>query len=324
MRTDRGMSRGNAALRSRRAGFTLLEVLLASLIAVFLLGGLYVMFDITIRQTQEARDVVDSSSLSRNVFNRMALDFACTLTPLPPKSGGNSTGSVAASTTNSGTSTGTTSSSTGSASTGTGTESTGTTTETIDGTTAAAADVPFQAGVVGTAQQVTMFVSRVPQALGDASIFSQIQQGSTGEGTYSDLVKVTYWMGSNGGLCRQEHPWVTADGVRNTVDPDRSDEANDVITEEVTNLSFEYFDQSAGGWVTEWDGSAFGPDGVTPLGPPRAVRVTLTVSIASSRPNQAPTEKTVKQVIPIRTAAGSSTPTILDTTTTTESTGGGM
>ena len=54
--------------------------------------------------------------------------------------------------------------------------------------------------------------------------------------------------------------------------------------------------------------------------------MTLTILIPSSRPDQPAIEKAVKQVIPIRTAPGSSTPELLDTTDTTmeSATGGGM
>ena len=307
----------------RRAGFTLLEVILASVIAVFILGGLYFLFDMTIRQTQEARDVVDSSKLSRAIFQRMSLDMACTLAPLPPKSGGNSEGSTSSSTIT----TGDTSGMTGT--TGSTDPSAGSMTESVEGTTVVAADIPFQAGVIGTATQLTMFVSRVPNALADANIFSQIvSENAPGEGYYSDLVRITYWMANGGagpGLCRQERLQVTADGIRNSTDPDTTDEASDIVAEQVTAINFRYFDASSGGWTDSWDGRNYGPDGVTPLGPPRAIEVALTLSIPSSRPNVPPVEKRVVQVITVRTAAGAATPTPLDISSTTDTTtGSGM
>lgn len=299
-----------------RRGFTLLEVLLASLIAVFLLGGLYVAFDVTLRQTNEARDGVASSNLSRAVFNKMSLDLASTLSPLPPKSGGNSSSTS---------SDGSTTSSDGSTMSTDGSTTTATTTDdTTDTSSAASADIPFQAGVIGSQTQLTIFMSRVPLALGDANTFSQvIAQTTDGSTAGSDLLRVTYWLNSSGsGLCRQERQWVTADGIRNSTDPDLSDETGDTIADEVTELSFEYFDGSTGEWLTEWDGSTAGPDGVTPTGPPRAIRVTMTLQIPSSRGEQ-PTTRTVTQVLPIRTAAGLSTPTLLDTSGTSGSTTSG-
>lgn len=303
--------------RSRRSGFTLLEVLLASLISVFLLGGLYVAFDVTFRQTQEARNLVDTAARQRAVFNKMAQDLSMTLSPLPPKSGGNSSGTAPASTSTASSATTPTATGTTGGTTATATPSTTASTDTTSSdATAAAADVPFQAGVIGSDFQMTIFVSRVPFALGDANTFARIQaQDGDGTGTGSDLVRVTYWManGGSGPLCRQERPWVTADGVRDSTDPDTSDEAGDVIVDDVTAIQFEYFDGSSGSWTNSWDGSTPGADGVTPMGPPRAVRVTLTIDLPGARPNDAHTSRTVVQVIPIRTSAGLATPPLLDT-----------
>ena len=59
---------------ARRSGFTLLEVVLATGIAVMLLGGLYVAVDMQLRLAQESRDVVQESTLSRALFDRMDND----------------------------------------------------------------------------------------------------------------------------------------------------------------------------------------------------------------------------------------------------------
>ena len=76
-----------------RSAFTLLEVLLASLIAILLLSALYFAMDVTLRQTQESRDGVDVDNLSRGVFTRIGLDLSGSLGPMPPKSGGNASSS---------------------------------------------------------------------------------------------------------------------------------------------------------------------------------------------------------------------------------------
>lgn len=278
----------------RRRAFTLLEVLLASVIAILLLGALYFAMDMTMRQTQEARDGVEIDNLSRGVFNRMTLDLASSLGPLPPKSGGNANSATPAPTAE-----------------GTAAEPTAAAAPTVDPvtgetipadpTTAAAADVPFQAGVIGTDKQFSVFLARTPDMLN----FDPNVQGR------ADLRRITYWLGANGGLCRQERPWVTAEGVRNSVDPDLTNgEDGDVIAGEVKDVTFEYFDGSS--WAGSWDGSILGPDGVTPTGPPRAVKATLTLEFAPSRPGQPPISRTVSHVIPIRAAAGTFTPTLLD------------
>jgi prepilin-type N-terminal cleavage/methylation domain-containing protein len=274
----------------RRSGFTLLEVLLASVIALLLLGALYFAMDMTLRQTQEARDGLEIDNLSRGVLNRMNLDLAGSLGPLPPKSGGNANSSTPA------------------PAEGATAEPAATMVDPVTGETvpvdptagAAAADVPFQAGVIGTDKQFSVFVARTPDSAG----FDPNVQGR------ADLRRITYWMNPNGGLCRQEKPWVTSEGVRNSVHPDTANEDGDVIASEVKDVTFEYFDGSS--WTGSWDGSILGPDGVTPTGPPRAVKATLTLEFAPSRPNQPPITRTVSHVIPIRAAAGTYTPTLLD------------
>ena len=130
---------------------------------------------------------------------------------------------------------------------------------------------------------------------------------------------MTYWISPGSGLCRQERPWVTADGIRDNTDPDYSTEATDVLASEITDATFEYFDGST--WQSSWnpDGSTMSDDGVTPIGPPRAVRVTLSFSFPSSRPNGTAYETTLVKVIPVRTAPGSLTPTMITPSTDTGS-----
>src|SRR5207248_926511 len=116
----------------RRPGFTLLEMLLASVIALLLLGALYVAMNMTVRQTQENRDAVDADHLAQSVFNRMTLDLGSTLGPLPPKSGGNELANSDTGSATAAAASGTTTTGTG---TGTATDTTGMTTGTGTGTT---------------------------------------------------------------------------------------------------------------------------------------------------------------------------------------------
>ncbi|MBX9582404.1 MAG: prepilin-type N-terminal cleavage/methylation domain-containing protein, partial [Gemmataceae bacterium] len=80
---------GGPCHRAGRPGFTLLEVLLASAIAILLLGALYFAMDVTLRRTQDGREMVEVDNLARAAFHRMGVDLAGALAPLPPKSGGN-------------------------------------------------------------------------------------------------------------------------------------------------------------------------------------------------------------------------------------------
>ncbi|MFM8274140.1 MAG: prepilin-type N-terminal cleavage/methylation domain-containing protein [Gemmata sp.] len=321
----------------RRPAFTLLELLLATVLAAILLAALYMALSVTIRQTQVIRDANEVEALSRGIFNKMTIDLSGTLGPLPPKSGGNaaaSGGTTAPATTGASTTgTAATTPSTGSAGSATTTTGSGTAAGTpatadataattdpgaTDNATAVAADYAFQGGVVGEEKKLVVYTGRVPEVFG--------RFGNPGDQIRADQRQVIYWLGPGGGLYRQERPWITADGVRNSIDPDPDSPDATLIAEEVSDLSFEYSDGST--CAVEWDGTAPGPDGVTPLGPPRAIRLTLTLQLPAGRNEFV--EKRVSQVIAVRSAPGTYTPTLIeaptdgasDTTPADPSTGG--
>lgn len=281
---------------SRRGGFTLLEVLLASAIATLLLAGIYAAFDVVLLQTQVARDEAAQADLARAVTNRLSLDLSAALGAMPPRSGGgvNSTTTASTTTGTSGTTTtsGTTSTTSSTTTTSSSSSSGSTTsTEVTDTTdpdsTPVSSDLPLQAGVIGSTQQLSLFSSRVPTWLTDKSAATDPTAVLP-----ADLRRVTYYLGSNGGLCRQERPWVTADGVRTSADPDRTTESDDLIAPEVQDFACEYLD--GGTWQSSWDGSQATTDGTSVLGPPRAIRVTLTFASG----------KRVQQVFAVRAANG--------------------
>ena len=271
--------------RTRRRGYTLLEVLLASVIAVVLLGALYAALEVTLVRMDVNRNVIVANDLSRAVFNRLTVDLSNALGPLPPKSGGDgTTGSVAA-----------TPAATTPATAADATASSATPAATADAAGSAASsgvNVPFGAGVVGTDKQLSLFLSRLPTALTDLDVIN-----ATDVALPSDLRKVTYYLATDGGLARQEQPWVTADGVWNATDPDRTNEAAEVIAPEVIDATFEYYD--GGSWQSSWDGSATAIDGTSLTGPPRAIRVTLVLEIAARGARQ---PRRVTQTIPLRAA----------------------
>jgi hypothetical protein len=268
------------------------------------MSGLYVAFDVTLSQTDTGRGVVAEADFGRAVLNRMNMDLALPVGPLPPKSGGG-IDDQADTTTMPSTSGSTTTAGTGTTGTTGGTTDTSGTTTTTDSTASAdaqstiASSIPLQAGVIGTSNQLTMFVSKVPTWLLDRTGMSTADQQ-----VVADLRRITYYIGNNGGLCRQEKPWVTADGVQNTTEPDRSNEAADLIAPEVSAMNLEYADGT--GWTSSWDGSYPSTDGTSTQGPPRAIRVTLTLDLPDN------TGKTVKKqiqhVFAVRAAVGLAVP----------------
>ncbi|MBA4189837.1 MAG: hypothetical protein C0467_17785 [Planctomycetaceae bacterium] len=279
-----------------RRGFTLLELLLATVIGSIILAGLYLVMNMTVVQTQASRDSIDAESTSRAVFNKIGLDLSSVLGPVPPKSGGTpASGSTTGATTSSTSGTPTDSSAPTVPETDTSTETTPT-----DGTEGTTQNFPFQVGVLGTSTQLTIFASRVPNIL---STPGALAQSTDTNQQPSDLVRIDYWKGT-GGLCRQERPWVTADQTGNSFSFDLSNETTGLIADDVTEVLFEYHDGTS--WVQTWEGGS----GTIPT-PPVAVRVTLSFSLTNAKGGN-PIVRTVSQTIAIRTAPGSTVPELVD------------
>ena len=100
----------------------------------------------------------------------------------------------------------------------------------------------------------------------------------------SDLRRVDYWLVTSGsqtlGLARREYSLATSSDI--DVDPSQSSEQEKyIIAREVTGLTFQFHDGTA--WQDTWDGytSKTADDG-TPMGPPAAIKVTMTVKRAGS------------------------------------------
>jgi hypothetical protein len=173
--------------------------------------------------------------------------------------------------------------------------------EPTEGEDSAAKNIPFQIGVWGTNTQLTIFAARVPEVLATPGA---LNSGTTdGKQLSSDLVRIDYWL-SSGGLCRQERAWVTSDQTGNNFTFDLSNEANSVIADEVTSVSFEYYDGTS--WVQTWEGGS----GLIPT-PPLAVKVTLVFTLPTSRGGESLT-RTLAQTFAVRTAPGSTVPELVD------------
>lgn len=287
--------------RDSRRGFTLLELLLASVIAAMLLGALYLAMNMTLEQTQASRDASDVEDLHRGVINRMNVDLSATLGPLSPKLGAvSSTGSGESDMTGD-----PTGDMTGDP-TGDATDPEMMVDPNMSETNVA--NVPFHGGIYGQMEGensvLIIFASRVPGVLSTPGALV----GGTATQTSSDLRRIAYWLGANGGLCRDERVWVTADGIGNSLAPDRSNEESNTIAEEVVAFLVEYADGS-GNWLTSWNSDT---SAAAMNGPPRAVRITMTFEFPSTRRGGQPVTKTLVQVIPVRTAPGVAVATLVD------------
>ncbi len=177
-----------------RLAYTLLEVVLASSIAVLLLGALYVAVDMQIRQAQAGRDVVLRAALSRTLFNRIASDIGSSITLDDPArwrlgnqsssgggmSGGGMTGAAGAGTNNAAAS-----GTTGAASSTATTPNTGTSIYDGSQTTLAvnANTVGFALGIQGNSTQLSIFLSKVPrEALVNPNAANPTPNGTTSNG----------------------------------------------------------------------------------------------------------------------------------------------
>jgi prepilin-type N-terminal cleavage/methylation domain-containing protein len=237
--------------RALRPGYTLLEVLLASAIAVMLMAALYVGMDIQLRAVQAGREKVNETNLVRNLIARMSADAVGTITPI--------------------TATATISSASGE-----------TTSDPV---------VPFNGGVQGDNGLVTFWVSRLPNIPTDPNAVN-MQLGA------SDLHRISYWV-TDSGLLREDADRVSAsdDDADTPLPPGVSDESKYVFAQEVTAATFRYFDGT--NWQDTWDGTVVGPDGKTPVGPPRCIEVVLSIRRYGADPNDDSAIKQYRQVIPI-------------------------
>ena len=65
----------------------------------------------------------------------------------------------------------------------------------------------------------------------------------------------------------------TSDDALQNLPPDVENENSFIIADEVRSLQFQYWDGTE--WQDSWDSTELGPDGVTPIGSPLAIAVTI-------------------------------------------------
>jgi prepilin-type N-terminal cleavage/methylation domain-containing protein len=273
---------------NRRSGYTLLEVLLATTIAVILVGALYVTASAFIRRTQIGRETVEQATLVRALFARMDNDAAGVVNlsdatrfrmPQPQANTANN------------------------ANTGT----TGTTTTDPTATTSTSNAITLPLSVQGDATTLHLYVTRTPRELltNDPNATSPV---------VSDLRRISYWFvdqGGKKGLARQESKLATSDdatGVQIGSPPNVDDETTFILADEVRSVQFRYYGDVGNGpdWQTSWDCTAMGADGVTPLGPPRAIEVTLQMALPRSLGTDGDEKtKTYRHVIHLMPSDGS-------------------
>ena len=309
------MRRSYPCRDSRRRGYTLLEILVASAIAVLLMAALYVTVELQLRHAQAGREVIEQSTLVRALMSRVSGDINSCIGPAMPassSSSGQAAGTTAGAATGGTGATGSTSSSGGaSGSSASGSSSGGSTSSTSSSSSSVVVNNSVQVNLIqGDAGQLTLTVSQWPRELNlspDAA--ADVQP------IVSDLRRITYWLaGGEGnalGLARQEMKLVTSDDASTLIPPNIPDEAAHVIAEEVKSLTFSYFDGSQ--WQDTWDSTQPGADGATPKGPPLAIAIVIGIPAPGAQRTNNGNLKQYRHVVAIPSANGATQP---NTTTT--------
>jgi Tfp pilus assembly protein PilV len=284
--------------RRGRSGFTLVELVLATTIAMLLLGALYVAVDMQLRFAQNSRDLVEESTLARALLARIDFDVSQVVGLSDPgrfriASGADALSDPNATSSSTTSAAPTTATPTSGASGGASSASPASSTSTTDSGTSTSIALPL--GVQGDSETLHLFVSRFPREL-------YVNLNSDTQPVVSDLRRISYWLpggqDSPMGLARQEVPLVTSDDALQNLPPGIDKESTYVIADEVRELQFQYFDGT--NWQDSWDSTLPGADGVTPIGSPCAIMVTLGVA----RPGANGNLKTYRHVIAIQTANG--------------------
>jgi len=212
---------------------------LALAIALIILGAVYEFLNRQIFLAETGREIVEEGDLARTLLTRMSADIVSHLGAIDPQQlPGMSSDPTAAA------------------------------------LEAETFQPLFNLGVEGNDTILMLTSSRVPRELlaADKRKIDQSQLPSV-----SDLRRISYWYVDdpiNSGLAMQEVSRVTSVDI-DSRPPDVPNPTDCIIAPDVKGVVFEYFDGQA--WQPSWSGSAMAADGQTPLGPPAAIRMTLTI-----------------------------------------------
>jgi type II secretory pathway pseudopilin PulG len=304
--------------QAARGAYTLLEVLLASAIGILLLAALYTAMSAQLQHAQAGREIIDQSAMARALLSRMSGDIQPSMVSTLPASGNGSggggggggggagTGGATGASGASGT-TGTNGSSNATGNSNSGSTSSNSSTSNASNTnisglstaqaTAGSAPSSINLGVYGTQDMLMVTVNRLPR---EVMLTPNQMSSSPNLPVVSDQRRITYWLASSGGLARQEVKDIFSPDAMTVLPPSVPNEQDFIIAEDVRSLQFSYWDGTQ--WNDTWDGTTAGTDGVTPVGPPVAIAITISLA----RPGN-PSDnfvKTYRHVVTIPTANG--------------------
>lgn len=280
---------------ARRHGFTLIELLLSVAICMVLLGGLYFAVDIQVKTTRSGREVVDEEMVARAVLDLISRDIESTITLNHPFKFRKGNATFASNTSSAEQSTQDSSSSgTGSSGSSDSTDSSGSTGDASEETPATSVYLP--PGVVGFPDAMNLYSRKAP-------VHTDPKNALGGPGGQGDLRRVCYYMARLGtpeeALVRYEvtQP-LSAQGLDTGLMP--QDDTAPIVAEEVRAVRFFYHSGPGGSWVEQWDSRSLDYDDLTPVGPPRAVRVEVDIEMPAL-PGRDPVSRTYSRVVVIPT-----------------------
>ncbi|MBM4074013.1 MAG: hypothetical protein FJ267_00010 [Planctomycetes bacterium] len=253
---------------TRRAGFSLLEIVLALSLAIVLLGGIYSAIDQSRRLTATGREEKARSQVARYLLQKMALDIrSVTFVPPPATEDDSSTSTSSSTATNSSTSTSTSSSS--------GSTSTSSTSGTAS-STELAEPTAKSIGIRGTSTQIELHISRARR---DLNLATNVE-GKSLETRSSDLLVVKYGLqlsspteSTSPGLTRLEGDRLSVQAAEEAGRGVMNSKLQ-VLAPEIVLLTFRYFDGSQ--WYETWDSESAGYL-------PRAVEIVIAYPPAKSQ-----------------------------------------
>jgi len=216
-------------------------------LGMVLLLALYLTLSTNVFWSQAGRDAMNEGALARVILKRIASDISGHLPAFDPRQDAVvATGAAASSS-----------------------SSSGTTTPMTDTSNT----VYFNTSVVGDSSSVTLSVYRVRRPGGNSAA------NEPDNVITSDVRRICLWYvgnatDANSGLARAEIGQATSldsDTLPNAL----PDQEKSIFAPEVKSVMFEYYDGSS--WQNDWDGTVAGDDIGTPIGPPAAIGVTMTL-----------------------------------------------
>lgn len=250
--------------RYNRKAFSLLEMVLALALGMVLLLALYFTLNIYVTSAHIGRDTLAEGEIARSVVTRLTHDITNQLGPVDVRCVPDYSSLAPTET----------------MPTDPAAKPMTPTQPAMPAQPAISPDaVKFNIGVVGTATTLSLSVYKVE----NPSVGAVANQTQAVES--SDLRRIDYWIVGGGsmplGLARREVKLATSNDV-DLYAEDIPEPEKYIIAREVTSIEFEYFDGQT--WSSDWDGSSPLGEDTSPVGPPAAIRIKVTMKRSSSLP----------------------------------------